>query len=33
MTAHPDDYQKASVTILSDKTHPSGLILPLVNGK
>jgi hypothetical protein len=33
MNAHPEDYQKATVTILSDKAHPSGLILPLVNGK
>jgi uncharacterized protein len=33
MTARPDNYQKATVTILSDKAHPSGLILPLVNGK
>jgi uncharacterized protein len=33
MTARPADYQKATVTILTDKAHPSGLILPLVNGK
>jgi hypothetical protein len=33
MTAHPGDYQKATVTILSDKAHPSGLILPVVDGK
>ncbi len=33
MTAHPNDYQKATVTIISDKAHPSALILPLVNGK
>jgi hypothetical protein len=30
MTARPDDYQKSTVTILSDKAHPSGIILPLV---
>jgi uncharacterized protein len=33
MTAHPADYQKATVTILSDKAHPSAVILPLVSGK
>jgi putative CocE/NonD family hydrolase len=33
MTAHPGDYQKATVTILSDKAHPSSITLPLVNGK
>jgi uncharacterized protein len=33
MTARPDNYQKATVTIVSDKAHPSAVILPLVNGK
>jgi hypothetical protein len=33
MTAHPSDYQKATVTIISDKAHPSALILPLVNSQ
>jgi uncharacterized protein len=33
MTARPGDYQKATVTIISDKAHPSGLILPLVDGR
>jgi len=30
MTAKPEDYQKATVTILSDDAHPSGVVLPLV---
>jgi hypothetical protein len=30
MTAKPGDYQKAKVTILSDGTHPSGVVLPVV---
>jgi uncharacterized protein len=33
MTAHPGDYQKAPVTIVSDKAHPSALILPVVDDK
>jgi hypothetical protein len=33
MTAHTDDYQKTTVTIVSDKAHPSALILPVVDGK
>jgi len=30
MTARPKDYRKATVTILSDKEHPSGVVLPVV---
>jgi putative CocE/NonD family hydrolase len=30
MTAKPGDYQKATVTILSDEAHPSGVVLPVV---
>ena len=30
MTAKPEDYQKATVTILSDQTHPSGVLLPVM---
>jgi hypothetical protein len=30
MTAKPEDYQKATVTILSDEAHPSGVVLPVV---
>jgi uncharacterized protein len=30
MTAKPEDYQKATVTILSDGAHPSGVMLPVV---
>jgi putative CocE/NonD family hydrolase len=30
MTAEPGQYRKASVTILSDEAHPSGVILPVV---
>ncbi len=33
MTANPADYQKATITVLSDKAHPSGLILPVIDGK
>ncbi len=33
MTAKPDDYRKARVTILSDAQHPSAVILPIVGGK
>ena len=31
MTATPPDYQKATITILSDQDHPSGLLLPVVS--
>ena len=30
MTARPDDYQKATVTVLADQTHPSGVLLPVM---
>ncbi len=30
MTAKPEDYQKATVTILADEAHPSGVVLPVV---
>jgi putative CocE/NonD family hydrolase len=33
MTAAPKDYKKAKITIVSDAAHPSGVILPVVNGK
>jgi len=33
MTADPADYHKATVTIISDKAHPSALILPVIDGK
>ena len=31
MTAKPEDYQKATVTILADEAHPSGVVLPVVH--
>jgi uncharacterized protein len=30
MTAKPEDYQKATVTILADEAHPSSVVLPVV---
>jgi putative CocE/NonD family hydrolase len=33
MAAVPADFHKATVTIVSDAAHPSGVILPVVNGK
>jgi putative CocE/NonD family hydrolase len=31
MTAVPEDYQTATITILADEAHPSGLVLPVVS--
>jgi uncharacterized protein len=31
MTAKPDDYQKATITILTDETHRSAVVLPVVS--
>jgi len=31
MTAKPDDYQKATVTILADRAHPSAVLLPVIH--
>ena len=31
MKARPEDYQKATITVLADKEHPSGVILPVVS--
>ncbi len=32
MTAQPGDYKKAEITIVSDRAHSSGIILPVVSG-
>jgi hypothetical protein len=31
MTARPDDYQRATITIYSDPEHDSALQIPVVN--
>ncbi len=31
MTAKPEDYQKATVTIMADQAHPSAVVLPVIH--